>query len=53
VECFKNGGGVPYTAFGRFQEVMAEDSGQTVVAALMDSIIPHDFQNIYYIIKKS
>jgi ubiquinone/menaquinone biosynthesis C-methylase UbiE len=39
VECFKNGGGVPYTAFGRFQEIMAEDSGQTVVAALMDSII--------------
>jgi 2-polyprenyl-3-methyl-5-hydroxy-6-metoxy-1,4-benzoquinol methylase len=40
VECFKKGGGVPYSAFGRFQEVMAEDSGQTVVAALMDSIIP-------------
>jgi ubiquinone/menaquinone biosynthesis C-methylase UbiE len=39
VECFKNGGGVPYSAFGRFQEIMAEDSGQTVVAALMDSII--------------
>jgi len=40
VECFKKGGGVPYASFGRFQEVMAEDSGQTVVAALMDSIIP-------------
>jgi len=40
VACFKNGGGVPYSAFGRFHEVMAEDSGQTVVAALMDSILP-------------
>ena len=40
VECFKKGGGVPYSAFGRFHEVMAEDSGQTVVAALMDSILP-------------
>src|SRR4051812_25352450 len=34
VECFKNGGGLPYSAFPRFHEVMAEDSGQTVVAAL-------------------
>jgi len=40
VECFRKGGGVPYSAFGRFHEVMAEDSGQTVVAALMDSILP-------------
>jgi SAM-dependent methyltransferase len=40
VACFKNGGGVPYSAFGRFHEVMAEDSGQTVVAALLDSILP-------------
>jgi len=40
VECFKKGEGIPYSAFGRFHEVMAEDSGQTVVAALMDSIFP-------------
>ena len=40
VACFKKGGGVPYSGFGRFHEVMAEDSGQTVVAALMDSILP-------------
>ena len=40
VECFRKGGGVPYSAFGRFHEVMAEDSGQTVVAALTDSILP-------------
>jgi ubiquinone/menaquinone biosynthesis C-methylase UbiE len=40
VECFQKGGGVPYSAFGRLHEVMAEDSGQTVVAALLDSILP-------------
>ncbi len=40
VESFKHGGGVPYSAYARFHEVMAEDSGQTVVAALTDSILP-------------
>lgn len=40
VECFKTGGGVPYSAYPRFQEVMAEDSSQTVVSALIDSILP-------------
>jgi 2-polyprenyl-3-methyl-5-hydroxy-6-metoxy-1,4-benzoquinol methylase len=40
VESFKNGGGVPYSAFPRFHEVMVEDSGQTVVAALTDYILP-------------
>jgi 2-polyprenyl-3-methyl-5-hydroxy-6-metoxy-1,4-benzoquinol methylase len=40
VESFEKGGGVPYSAFKRFHEVMAEDSGQTVVAALTDSILP-------------
>ncbi len=40
VECFKNGGGVPYAKFPRFHTVMAEESGQTVVAALIDSILP-------------
>jgi 2-polyprenyl-3-methyl-5-hydroxy-6-metoxy-1,4-benzoquinol methylase len=40
VDCFRNGGGVPYSAFGRFHKVMAEDSGQTVVAALLNSILP-------------
>src|SRR5918994_1645925 len=40
VESFKNGGGVPYSAYTRFHEVMAEDSGQTVVAALTDYILP-------------
>jgi len=40
VDCFHNGGGVPYEAFPRFHHVMAEDSGQTVVAALIDLILP-------------
>ncbi len=40
IHCFRNGGGVPYERFGRFHEVMAEDSGQTVVSALFDHILP-------------
>ncbi|MHC4322985.1 MAG: class I SAM-dependent methyltransferase [Planctomycetota bacterium] len=40
VNCFKKGGGVPYSSYQRFHEVMAEDSGQTVVAALIDHILP-------------
>ena len=40
VECFREGGGVSYSAYPRFHEVMAEDSGQTVVAALFDHILP-------------
>ena len=40
IECFYKGGGVPYSAYNRFHQVMAEDSGQTVVAALEESILP-------------
>lgn len=40
VRCFKNGGGVPYSSFPRFQEVMAEDSGQTVLPVLLKEILP-------------
>lgn len=40
VDCFKNGGGLPYTEFPRFHEVMAEDSGQSVLPVLIDTIIP-------------
>lgn len=40
VDCFRTGGGVPYEAFDRFHEVMAEESAQTVVAALEEAIIP-------------
>lgn len=40
VEAFTHGKGVPYSAYGRFHEVMAEESGQTVVAALEEHILP-------------
>jgi ubiquinone/menaquinone biosynthesis C-methylase UbiE len=40
VECFKNGGGVRYTKFPRFHEVMAEDSGQSVLSSLESHIVP-------------
>lgn len=40
LECFRNGGGVPYSEFPRFHEVMAEESDQTVVAGLESSILP-------------
>ena len=40
VECFQHGGGVHYEQFHRFHEVMAEESAQTVVAALKDHILP-------------
>lgn len=40
VECFRRGGGVPYSRFTRFHEVMAEDSGQSVLSSLESHIIP-------------
>jgi 2-polyprenyl-3-methyl-5-hydroxy-6-metoxy-1,4-benzoquinol methylase len=40
VDCFRHGGGVPYEKFRRFHEVMAEDSGQSVMAALESHIVP-------------
>jgi len=40
VECFVKGGGVPYEKFLRFHEVMAEDSGQSVMSSLDSHILP-------------
>ena len=40
VQCFKYGGGVPYEKYPRFHEIMAEDSGQTVLSSLIDHILP-------------
>ncbi len=40
VDCFRNGGGVPYERFPRFQAVMAEDSGQSVLPAIISDILP-------------
>ena len=40
VSCFRRGGGVPYDRYARFHDVMVEDSGQTVLPSLFDSILP-------------
>jgi ubiquinone/menaquinone biosynthesis C-methylase UbiE len=40
VECFKQGGGVPYARFPRFHAVMAEDSGQSVLSSLDSHVLP-------------
>jgi SAM-dependent methyltransferase len=40
VACFRNGGGVPYSAYPRFQRLMAEDSATVHDAALIESILP-------------
>ena len=40
VECFRNGGGVPYEKFPRFHAVMAEDSGQSVLSSIESHILP-------------
>ena len=37
--CFRDGGGVPYARFTRFHEVMAEDSGQSVLPALESHVL--------------
>ena len=40
LDCFRHGGGVPYSAFPRFQAVMAEDSGAVHDATLMSLTLP-------------
>jgi SAM-dependent methyltransferase len=40
VDCFRHGGGVPYSAFPRFQAVMAEDSGAGYDASLIEVTLP-------------
>jgi len=40
VDCFRHGGGVPYSAFPRFQAIMAEDSGAVQDANLIDVTLP-------------
>jgi 2-polyprenyl-3-methyl-5-hydroxy-6-metoxy-1,4-benzoquinol methylase len=37
---FYKGGGVPYSEYKRFHAVMAEDSGQSTVSALLDHVLP-------------
>ena len=40
VKCFEKGGGVPYESYHRFHTVMAEESNQTTLPALIDGILP-------------
>ena len=40
VDCFTNGGGVPYSEYPRFHEVMAEVSGCIYDAGLVDVTLP-------------
>ena len=39
-DCFRTGGGVPYSAFPKFQALMAEDSGAVHDATLIDVALP-------------
>ncbi|HVF32280.1 MAG TPA: class I SAM-dependent methyltransferase [Acidimicrobiales bacterium] len=40
VECFRNGGGVPYSAYPEFQTLMAEESAGVFDATLLDVTLP-------------
>ena len=40
VECFRTGGGVPYSAYPRFQEPQAEETGPVFDAVLVDVVLP-------------
>lgn len=40
VDCFRRGGGLPYSAYARFFDVQSEDSGQILDATLLQKTIP-------------
>ena len=40
IECFRNGGGVPYSRYARFQELMAANSAALFDTALVSRIVP-------------
>ncbi|KAB1149456.1 class I SAM-dependent methyltransferase [Streptomyces luteolifulvus] len=40
VRSFRNGGGVPYSAYPRFQELQAEESARVFDLVLVDTIVP-------------
>ncbi|PKB80059.1 MAG: transcriptional regulator [SAR202 cluster bacterium Io17-Chloro-G9] len=40
IECFRNGGGVPYSSFPGFQPLQAEETAMGHEATLIDSILP-------------
>lgn len=40
VDCFRKGGGVPYSRFATFQQLMAEESAQIFDATLVQTTVP-------------
>lgn len=40
VECFHKGGGVPYSAYPKFQELQGEETGRVFDVRLLDQILP-------------
>lgn len=40
VECFRKGSGLPYSAYGRFHNIMRDVSGQTFDETLIDRTLP-------------
>jgi ubiquinone/menaquinone biosynthesis C-methylase UbiE len=40
VDCFRNAGGVPYSSYGRFHEVMNDAASATLDATLIDRVLP-------------
>ncbi|HEX8856667.1 MAG TPA: class I SAM-dependent methyltransferase [Thermoleophilaceae bacterium] len=40
IQCFRNGGGVPYSAYPRFQALQAEETAQVYDAALVHGVVP-------------
>lgn len=40
LDCFYRGGGLAYACYPRFHEVMAEDSGQSVLSVLESEVVP-------------
>lgn len=40
VRCFREGGGLPYSAYPRFHATMAEDSSAYLDATLLDKVVP-------------
>jgi SAM-dependent methyltransferase len=40
VECFRKGGGVPYSAYPKFQELQGEETARVFDARLVSQILP-------------
>lgn len=40
LDCFRNGGGVPYSEYGDFHRIMAEDSAASHDAGLLTDVLP-------------